>query len=79
MRSQITIFITCLLCLLSIIESTGQSMTINKVNLSGLKKYKETYLRNFIPITKGHPLTHAELEDVRQQLMLRTGVGYVTS
>jgi len=52
--------------------------TVTDVQLSGLKKSNEEYLRNFIKTTIGQPYHPQQAEEDRQQLIRVPGVGNVS-
>jgi len=58
-------------------NATAQSYEINNIELSGLVKNDEAYIRNFITLEKGSLLSNDQLEIVRQQVIRRTGVANV--
>lgn len=58
-------------------KAAAQSYKINNIELSGLVKNDEAYIRNFITLEKGSLLSNDQLEIVRQQVIRRTGVANV--
>jgi len=73
-RIHIILFLACQLYF---INGYSQSHRANEISLSGLDKNDESYLQNFITLKKGSIANRNEIEDVRQQLVRRTGISNV--
>ena len=59
-------------------QGQEHGLTITDIQLSGLKKSNEGYLRNFIKTTVGQPYRPLQAEEDRQQLIRVPGIGNVT-
>jgi len=55
-----------------------RSLSVGEITMDGVVKNDLAYLQNFITIEEGDRLDKAALENVRQQLIRRTGIANVT-